>query len=237
METDPCASPLSLSTWRGISPAPATCRCVSGPPPLSQSSSRSRSLREALSQFSATRDSTQRAEDRVGRGRSAGRGGGGGGSGALRRSHLGRLPAFASWPRSLDPMDALCGSKFWVRRCPGTEGAHPRAPERALGRGCRREGVWPCHPHPQPDPCPGRMGPAQLSRDARKSPGKRGTNQKVPPRELGLSCPALRLPLPLPAAAGASRTPVQPGALGKLALLLERAPATFFSLVLRATRK
>ena len=85
---------------------------------------------------------------------------------------MGRLPAFASWPRSLDPMDTLCGSKFWVRRCPGTEGAHPRAPERALGRGRRREGVWPCHPHPPPDPCPGRTGTCPAVPGRTEEPGK-----------------------------------------------------------------
>lgn len=32
-------------------------------------------------------------------------------------------------------MDALCGSKFWVRRCPGTEGAHRRALRQTRGGG------------------------------------------------------------------------------------------------------
>ena len=45
------------------------------------------------------------------------------------------LPHSPSWPQRLGPMDALCGSKFWVRRHPRTEGAHLTAPARALGRG------------------------------------------------------------------------------------------------------
>lgn len=44
--------------------------------------------------------------------------GGGGGWGAA-GSCLGRLPHSPSWPRRLGPMDGLCGSTFWVRKCPG----------------------------------------------------------------------------------------------------------------------
>lgn len=112
------------------------------PSPLPPSPSRSRSLSGARVQ-SRSGDARIRPKGPGGRARRGGpgRGGarGGGGSGA------GGVPgwvgtALTSLAARLGPMDALCGSgelgsKFWVRRCLGSERAPRRASEAALGRG------------------------------------------------------------------------------------------------------
>lgn len=74
---------------------------------------------------------------RGGPGRGGARGGGGSGAGGV-PGWVGTALAFLA--ARLGPMDALCGSgefgsKFWVRRCLGSESAPRRASETALGRG------------------------------------------------------------------------------------------------------
>lgn len=66
---------------------------------------------------------------------------GGGGWGAAASWAGAGLRSLSRSPR-LGPMDALCGSgelgsKFWVRRGPGTEEAHRRAQRRSRGGGVR----------------------------------------------------------------------------------------------------
>lgn len=104
----------------------------------------------------------------------AGRSVGGGGGWGAAGSRLGRLPHSPSWPRRHGPMDALCGSKFWVRRCPGTEGAHGQAPARALGAGGggRRCDAGRRSGHSRPEP--GSWGPPGpvLPSPTQKEPGK-----------------------------------------------------------------
>lgn len=107
--------------------------------------------------------------------------------------------------------------------------------ERALGRGRRREGSGRATQSRIPAAC---AGPALLSRDAGRSLGRRGTNQKtsVPARTRAQSPSSMPAP-PLPMAPGHPEHLFNQVLREAGSALLGKGSCTSFSLVLRATRK